>query len=380
MAAYLQLGHESWNLLDDEGLSAYEGVVVSPVNDTPDKVVERLEAMDNRGAIEVILDPQLYNPASEKGQLATWPYFPMDFETADRSDTQWWSYRARAVVENAKSIGADAACSPAFLPKVFSNEYYEFIAAISNSMKAEGDSNEIDVLLTAIVPMKDLADPKKASAIASILSSSDCDRIYLIFWDETGSRGPFKDSEALPTAVHLIKLLSAQMRVQVAFCGHDLVLWKFAGAQDVTSGKWLNVRRFSPARWNDEETQGRQVSYWNDTGLITLLREADVLMLDRQGWYKGETFSANPFSAQIIEILRSGSGAAWQALSWRQYLRWVANVDAGLKTPKDALDYLSRADKRWAEFEAMKLLMQDRPNDGSWIRLWINACNEGARR
>lgn len=381
MAAYLQLGHESWNLLDERALGSYKGIVLSPVNDAPAYVLDRLFRLgERRESLEVLLDPQLYNPASEKGQLGSWAYFPADFETANQGDVEWWQSRAADIVLNAKSVGADAACSPAFLPRHFSNDYYELIVNVADSMKAKGGEAGVEVLLTAIVGMRELFDPTRANAIASILSASDCDRLYLFFLDDAGPREQYKDSEALPTAVHLVRLLSETMRVQVAFCGHDLVLWKFAGAQDVTSGKWLNVRRFSPGRWSDDESQGRQVAYWNEGHLLTLLRDADVLLLDRAKWYEGRSFAANPFSEQILQILRSRSGQPWQALSWKQYLRWVANTEANLATPALVSEYLARVDERWNDVARKRLLFVDRFNDGSWARVWSNACQEGAAR
>ncbi|MGO9709880.1 MAG: hypothetical protein ACLQBL_13515, partial [Polyangiaceae bacterium] len=41
---------------------------------------------------EFIFDPQLYFPRrADRGQLATWSYFPKDFDTADMSSEAWWT-------------------------------------------------------------------------------------------------------------------------------------------------------------------------------------------------------------------------------------------------------------------------------------------------
>lgn len=380
MTAYLQLGHNSLNLLDEEDLKLYGGVVISPVNDDPTTIATRLAKIDDRDDLDIILDPQLYNPYSERGKLSSWGYFPSDFETALKDDKTWWFKRASAVLEAARELKLDAACSPAFLPKKFSDAYYSLIVSIADQMKAEGDSLGIDVLITVIVKMSDLSDPERAQQIASILTASDCDRVYLFFLEESPPKEPLRDSEALPTAVHLIRLLSAGMRVQVAFCGHDAVMWKFAGAADVTSGKFLNLRRFTPGRWGDEESEGRQVSYWNEGSLLTLLRGDDVMRLHRAKWYEGKSLAANPYAQQIMSILLSKSGQAWQKLSWCQYLRWLANIDAKLSSPKEALDYLKRCIGNWKDIEESRILLLDNWNDGLWVRVWANACNEGASR
>lgn len=382
MAAYLQMGHDSWNLLNDDSLSNFGGVILSPVNDDPEKIIGRLAALgDRKNHLDVVFDPQLYNPSSDRGQLSSWSYFPSDFETALRGDLTWWSATAAKVVQAATVVDADVVCSPAFQPKTFTDDYYRLVVSIADATKLIATDAGIETQITAIVPMSELSNPIKASTIASILSSSDCDRVYLMFLDDTPAKEQYKDSEALPTAIHLVRILSEAMRVQVAFCSHDAAIWKFAGAQDLTSGKFMNLRRYSPKRWSEDDTKGgTQISYWNEGSMLTLIREADVLMLDRDGFFENYDFSSNSASSEIIEILRSKSGKPWQALSWRQYLRWLSNTDAELNSPEIVLSQLEFADKKWDIFSRKRLLFTDRFNDGSWVRTWLNACNEAARR
>ncbi|MFN3738995.1 hypothetical protein [Hydrogenophaga sp.] len=135
-----------------------------------------------------------------------------------------------------------------------------------------------------------------------------------------------KDEAGVPTAVHLIRLLSEAMRVLVAFAGHDLVLWKFAGATDISTGRYMNLRRLSPGRWKDEESDGRQVAYWNEGPLLARLREGDVAKSHRQGWFDDQVLESNPAGARILEIIWSGEKVARLKLSWMQYLRWACNV------------------------------------------------------
>lgn len=379
MPAYLQLGHESWNLLDDADIGAYRGVVLSPVNDDPTYVRDRLARLGARARdFEVILDPQLYNPMADRGQLLTWPYYPNDFDTADRSDPRWWANVARGVVRTAADIGANAICTPAPIPRVASPDYYRFIVEVGDATKAEADAARLDTLLTVVVPLRDLVDPRRALELASILTGSDCERIYLVFLaEDVGQREPLNDGAGLASAVHLVRLLSETVRVHVAFSAHELVLWKFAGAADVSSGKWMNVRRFTPGRWRDEEGGGRQVMYWNESLLLTLLRDQDVTRLDREGWFAGRTFTDNPASERILQILRSGSGEAWLRLSWVQYLRWVSVIEARATAGDDTI--LSRVDAAWASIPRTMLFV-DRFNTGDHARIWLNAAREGAGR
>lgn len=382
MAAYLQQGHGSWGLLEEPEIGAYSGLILSPVNDGPEAVRSGLARIkDIRESLEVILDPQLYNPSVDKGKLGEWSYYSADFETSDHSDLDWWFARGKEVVDDACAVGADAVCSPALFPRSFDDAYYRFTVDVADASAAYATSKGVDTLVTAIICLRDLANPARAQQIASILTSTDCERVYLTFLAEgIEPRQPLNDDAALATAVHLVRLLSEHLRVHVAFCAHDLVMWKFAGAADASSGKFFNLRRFTPGRWKDEEGGGRQVSYWNEEALGSLLRDQEVLRLVREKWYEGATFQDNPHSRRILEILMSGTGEPWQKLSWLQYLRWFANTDSALGHPRLAEEMLARWDANWGLIHEKRILFTDRFNDGRYVRTWLNAMREGGTR
>lgn len=382
MSTYLQMGHESWSLLEEPDGGRYAGIVLSPVNDGPDYVIDRLGRLgDQRANIEVILDPQLYNPAAQRGQLNEWPYYSAEFETENHHDEAWWITRGSEIAQIAARIGADAMCTPAMFPRDFSDDYYRFVVDIANETQRCAKSVGVETLLTAIVSLRGLGEPKRALEIASILTETDCERVYLTFLaEDVQQREPLKDAAGLATAVHLIRLLSASQRVHVAFCAHDLILWKAAGAADASTGKWMNVRRFSPGRWREEEEMGRQLPYWNEASLLTLLRDQDVLRLDREGWFDGMTFADNPAASRILEILRAGTGVAWQKLCWLQYLQWFSNVEGRFADLDYVLRELERVDKKWSAVDARRVRMSDRFNDGAHVRAWLNALDEGSRR
>jgi hypothetical protein len=383
MSAYLQQGHGSWGLLEDGAdLGSYSGFVLSPVNDDPGAVANGLKRLKHvRHELEVILDPQLYNPAIDKGKLPEWDYFDAEHETGDHTDPSWWIARGVGIADSAVELEVDAICTPVHFPRHFSDDCYRFCVEVGDATFEYATSQELETLLTAVVDLRDLGKPNRALQLASILSSSRCERLYLTFHcDDRELREPIIEVDELASAVHLVRLLADEMRVHVAFCAHDAILWKAAGASDLSSGKFLNLRRFTPSRWRDEDTGGRQVSYWNDETLGTLLRDQDVLRLDREKWFDGERFRHNPHSASILEILRSKSGAAWQKHSWLQYLRWVSNADARYDSADDAQTDLESWDKNWDRLAKNRIRFLDRFNDGSHVRAWLNALEDGLSR
>jgi hypothetical protein len=69
MAAYLQMGHDSENLVGVPGLEGFSGLVLSPVNRSEGELSKHISAFRQKGNYDLVLDPQLYCPKSERGQL-----------------------------------------------------------------------------------------------------------------------------------------------------------------------------------------------------------------------------------------------------------------------------------------------------------------------
>ena len=384
MGNFLQTGHQSWGYINAEGLDTFDGVVLSPVNDKPGDVKHRVAALrKSNPSVEVIFDPQIYNPLGKKGKLTEWNYYSDDIGTIDHSNLSWWIKKSQAIAADAASVHATTMCVPAYIPRVLDTEYYKSIVELGDEVNALAQSNGLDTALTVIVPLSQFHSIEKTFEIASVVSSSSCERIYLNFLDEkTLGRQPLHDQSALASAIHLVRLLSSNQRVHVGCVGQELMLWLASGATDLSTGNYINLRRFTPSRWEEEdESAKRNNSYWCDDRLLTLLRDADVLRLDRAGWYGADAFHGNEFSEKIISILRGGSGDAWQKLSWLQYMKWFSNVTARVKSANDAEKILLDSLDAWKFVEQQRILFFDSYNrDLVHPISWLNALNEGFSR
>lgn len=383
MGAYLQIGHEGWNLLDDPIL--FKGIILSPVNDAPITTSERLQRLGNRRSqLDVVFDPQLYNPNSNRGHLPLWDYFPDDLETADLSDTDWWFRINQSVAACAAQLQCNVVCSPAYVPRTYSQDYYSQVVSVADDLLLRAAPAGIETAATLIVRLSDLHPATRALEIASIVSSTRAPRIYLVLVVEgvEPRRQLVGDTQLISNAVHLVRLLARHLRVQMAFCAQDLVLWKAAGAQDASTGKFLNLRRFSPTRWTDDhEARGRQTAYWSEPSLLTLLRDADVLNLRNRGLYNdGIQIGANPYSQQILNLLARGSGDPWVRFSWRQYLHWFVNTEARLTSPAAVHTELAYVSATWDWLRSQGIQLLDDWNDGSWVPVWTAALGDGLSR
>jgi hypothetical protein len=223
--------------------------------------------------------------------------------------------------------------------------------------------------------MPELAKRGTAERIASILTRSQISRVYLVLLDEVTPRAQRVDAEALAGAMSLIRTLeTAGSRVLLAFSGLDMLLWKSAGATDVATGKFFNLRRFVPGRWEDPAEGGRVLPYWTDDEFITWFREEDLRLLLRLGLLDGSRASANPYSRGILTILDNRAGEPWVRLGWRQYMYWFAQQEAEIASGNLSVNtVLERADQRWLDLERSRGRLFERPNNGEWIRSWLNA-------
>lgn len=377
MPVYHQMGHQCENLLSVECLNHYRGAILSPVNYNQEEMSKQISTYGVSG-FEMIFDPQMYYPLSQKGKLQTWSYLPTDFFTADITSESWWDEITSRLVENIIEISADSVCSPVPIPRTFPNEYYVAMTRLANNIDKKLQHENVNVLQTIIVNIADLSNFRRAYEIASIVTSSGIARAYLIIHTQTTPRQELMNIDELKGAMLFIRLLEdAGMQVLVGYCSSDIILWKEAGASNCATGKFFNLRRFTPSRWDDEEGGRGQLPYWFEEGLLAYLRESDISRIQR-GDVISEESKKNPFYGSILEKITSGD--PWVRLGWRQFLYWFAEIERRFSEGEVNADTLLRnAEANWGIIRELKnpiVLMEDARNNGDWIRPWRIAVNE----
>ena len=378
MAAYHQMGHQSDNLLTSEHLKKYVGCLLSPVNYTKNEMAVQIKNASDR-EIETIFDPQLYYPKSERGHLKKWKYFPSDVDTADLSSDTWWSALIDRLIDTCEDMGPTAVCSPAIVPKRFDDDYFAKLVQTGRRLAKQLKKSKTAPVQTAVVGLADLATPQRSLAVASILSQTEVERIYLVLVGTTHPRRELSDPEELKGAMRLISALkSADLKVTVGFCSSDVVLWKAAGASACATGKFFNLRRFTPSRFAEPAEGGGQLSYWFEDSLMANLRESDLIRVQKIGMLS-DSSRANPFGKEILNLMKAKPETAWVALGWRQFMCWFAEIEE--RTDRNLAlveELLVRAESNWRALDASnpRILMEERQNDGSWIRAWRRALLE----
>ncbi len=370
MAAFHQMGHDTQNLIAE--VPGFSGVIASPVNDTPDEVGAHIARYKKPG-FSFLVDPMLYFPKSERGQLRTWSHFPDDVDTADLSSLAWWDQINAALIETASKLGVDGLCSPAVVPAAFSNDYYGLTVDVGDRLAANANGSVWQTVLLRLAELTEL----RAMEIASVVSRTKAAGVYVVFVTDVAPRVELREVEQLRGAIRFIRALrQADVKTLVGFCGSDVLLWKAAGAHSCATGKFFNLRRFTPGRFDEPSKGGGQLPYWFEESLVGYLRESDVGKLEAAGLL-ADSIQTNPFCAQIVSQLKTDPKKAWVKLGWRQWMYWFADVEVRVSNGQlDVPALLLAAEKTWVALDEKDIFLEERRNDGAWIKPWRRALVE----
>lgn len=380
MSAYHQMGHNTKNLLHVDELGRFSGAILSPVNEPEQNIIAQITSVEEREGFETIFDPQLYVPRSERGVLREWNYFPRDVDTSDISSEAWWSEVIELLGETCVRIAPNAVCSPAFTPMVYHNDYYTMMVRLCGLLGQSLRGTDILPIQTVIAGLSDLSVPSRALEIASIISRTTAESVYLVLVGLTEPRRELNNPEEIKGAMRLISSLEDNgLRVIVGFCSSDVILWKAAGASVCATGKYFNLRRYTNSRFAEPTEGGQQLPYWFEESLLAFLRESDVVRVRNQQALSAETLS-NPFSTEILNVLDSTPGEPWLALSWRQYMYAFCDLEERIQNGSTNInDLLRNAERTWLSLEDADILMEEPRNNGEWIRAWRRALIEYRR-
>lgn len=377
MTSFQQMGHRSQNLLGEPELCGFGGAIISPVNyseaDTTGQIAQYRSA-----AFKFVFDPQLYLPSSQRVTLREWPYFPSDFDTADRDSRESWTGLLRNISKSAETVGADLVCSPAAVPKIYSNEYFEMTVQVGDELASIAGDKFVPVQ-TVLVSMAGIAEPTRALKVASLVSATRCPWIYLVLDTNQEPRRELLESDELLGVMTLVSALeSSGLPVLVGYSGSEVVLWKAAGASAAATGKFFNVRRFTPARFEPPPAAGGgALPYWFDEGLMAFLREGDLIRLDREDLLS-DASRRSPYFASVMDAIKTGR--PWIGLGWRQYMCWFADMERRIAVGDvNVKTLLGEADAKWGLLDEREIFMEDRQNDGAWVRKWRQALADFGR-
>lgn len=383
MSAYLQMGHDTENLVGADDLDEFTGIILSPVNRDPEQIADKMPVFRKAGDYDIVLDPQLYIPRGNREHLVKQPYFPDTFDTTDFSAPTGWADIVGRLSGFAGDLGVDAVASPVSMPRRWTDEFYDTCVETSRMLSFE-IGEPMRVLTTCLVSLGDLASATRAREIGSIMTRYDTGGFYIVLHTDIEPRRETSDPLGIASFMYLISLLQRHAPVTVAYSSSDMLLFKAAGAENCGTSKFFNLRRFTPSRFDEPPAGGGgQLPYWFEHSLLGFLREADIRRLQRDGFGSliGQRHSGCATGRCILNLFSTNPGEAWLAMSWRQYLSWFGKTEKEVHDGGAALvrEWLTIAESNWRKLEDNEILLDEPRNDGSWVRPWRQALRDFGR-
>ncbi len=235
-------------------------MIFSPVNDGPDRI------MDVESSIRAnsFFDPQFYIPASSRGKLPDYPFFPStalpDYNTSD-FETACWDI-ARACVEwQAKGNFSHIVIPTRYyddLPSDYVGQISScYIEPFLSAIEETGISKSI--LLTVIVKSVQVSDEENRNYLLNWLTSyENINGIYIIF-ENTMTGKQIKDPMYLAHCLYFIKVLKDNgLSVHIGYNNTEGLLYSLAGPDSISMGSYENLRKFNPSRFIEQDPQTKK--------------------------------------------------------------------------------------------------------------------------
>lgn len=376
MPVYHQMGHQSDNLVFLKNLKDFSGAIISPVNCDQNGVVKFIKkTRNNFKKFDIIFDPQLYYPKSQRGNIVDWSYFPCDVDTVDYSNIGWWQTLNKNLKTTVHAIKPNYICSPVTHPKNFSEDYYALMNSVSSDLYDNLLDTQTEVIQTVLLSLADLADFNQVMKFSSILTRSRINTFYLLFYRNINPRRELIDIDELKGAMLLIEILKAnEIKVIVGYTNSEMLLWNYSGAFSCATGKHFNLRRFTPSRWQIQEGGGGQTPYIFEENVLGFLREGDYLRFYKKGMLSEKTKN-NPYYDEIDENITNGS--PWLGLSWRFYLYWFQNTEIEISNDSSIIiGIIQNANNNWLALKNQKFSLEETQNNGDWVKSWLTAISD----
>lgn len=381
MSSYMQMGHCTENLVGERHLY-FDGIILSPLNRAEDRIASDCLSFRKKGYSEIIFDAQLYDPKTTRENIIGYPYFPNDYESANPSNFEWWRTINNKLAEFVEGKGISAVTSPIIRPKSFDNSFYMRSVDIAKSLNEiiASVDHSIRVIQTFLLDDSKLSTDENIFELASTITTTPCKEIYMVYCSMIDPRLELADSSINLALMKLIYLIeSSGKKVIMAFCSTDVILFKAAGISSVATGKYFNLRRFSPKRFDEpvEGGGGGPAAYLFAESLLALIRQADIERIQnaKLDSMLTESSSNNEWATIVLEQIHKNPKQAWLKHSWRQYLSWFAGAEKRLTSMshEEIMNMCIIADNCWKQLDEKSVFLVERKNNGEWIRSWMQS-------
>lgn len=377
-----QAGHNLvWNvdsLMQDQSGS---GIIFSPVNDAPSRIIGYSDKIKSSS----LFDPQFYVPASERGKLQEYPFFPSsvldDYTTSD-FETVCWNI-ARECVNWQVDAGFKKIVIPVRYYGDLPSDYFTQMQScyIDPFVSAANDINFTGPkLLTTIAKSSQLADQDQRNFLLNwVTGIQGIDGVYLIF-EHNSSDKQIKDPIFLANCLDFIRSLKDNdLIVHVGYTNTEGMLFSLAGPDSISMGVYENLRRFDCKRFaNRDLQQMRQPSPRLYSGILfqwiefTYVQAIQQLYKDWKGLFEESIYTPTDFKP----------GKDWNLRQPELYKHFFLVFSRQAEALHDNLavrfeqlhDAIKIAQQEFSNIDAAGVALDDNSN-GSHLNAWLTAMN-----
>ena len=253
MELYLQFGYgmmehcrhlvEHWN----------GGTAVLSPRDLKEDQISRLgpEIVERTG--RTLVDPQFYDPHANHHRLVEHEYWPDDFDTSMLSGGAPLTQLLQRLLDLNTAAGADRF----IVPGLYSQRVDDDWLAVQETVIGESAQvvGEMPRLATVCLSGEALRFEDQVEIVTNAAENWEVDGIYLVP-EHPGAQYLVDDPMWLGNLLVLCAGLKLQGKsVVVGYCSHQMLCLAAAGVDAIASGTWLNVRSFTPDKFQEIEPE-----------------------------------------------------------------------------------------------------------------------------
>lgn len=262
MDMYLQFGHGMMGHTR-ELIGSWGGgtVVLSPRDLKPDQLSRFASEVTGLSGGRVLLDPQCYLPDSDHARLCSHNYWPEDYASGAFWTGGELTDLLSGLLELNNSVGAEALILPGMYGQDVGRDWLATQATIQEA--SESLDTSLPVYVTIALSADALRTDEQVGALLEDAQSHPADGYYLVL-EHPGGDYFADDPSWLASVLDIVAgLRLLDSKVVLGYCNQQMLVAAAANATAICSGTWMNVRSFTPDKFDvSEEAEMRRRAKW----------------------------------------------------------------------------------------------------------------------
>lgn len=369
MELFLQFGYGMMEHCRQLINSWGSGTVILSPRDLTKEQIKRLGSQITQLGGKTLIDPQFYDPYATHHRLCNHDYWPYDFDTSILIG----GHELNHLLKHLLKLNTEAHTERFIIPGIYSERINDDWLAIQSNVIDESASiiNNMPRIATICISGESLRYEEQIEIVINSAEKWDVDGFYIVP-EHPSTQYLVDDPMWLSNLLALcsgLKLLNKN--VIVGYCNHQMLCLASSKTDAIASGTWLNVRSFSPDKFqaSGDDEISRRVTWYYCPHALSEFKIPFLDMAFRSGILDLLKSDSN-LESNYANILFSGAQPTStdysEQKSHRHYLQCLRGQceDASRNSFSDTVDahlqLIDRADSIIFELHKNGVLGQDR--------------------